>query len=738
VPLCHCDRMIQDGQVEVPLLQLDLLASDWHQDGIDALSHIRMSAGVFLAASLFLTSAARADPGGETEARWIGSWTASQQRMETGNALDPADLRDATLRQIVHLSLGGSQIRLRLSNRFGAMPLRVMAVHLARPASPDSDKIVAGTDQAVTFAGSPQVTIPPHADYISDPAPFPISALSDVAITLHIDAPPEEQTGHPGSRATSYFTHGDLVSALEFPAAKTVEHWYFIAGIDVAAPPEAASVVVLGDSITDGRGATTNRNNRWTDILAQRLQAEPTMRHLAVLNQGIGGNRLLADGLGPNALSRLDHDVIAQSGVRCLIVLEGINDIGMLARSTDASLAEHHTLVERILAAYQQIISRAHMHDIKVIGATLLPFAGSNYYHAGPASEADRQAVNAWIRTLGHFDAVIDFDKITRDPERPVQLLPAFDSGDHLHPSPAGYLAMAQSVPLSLLAASRESRPTIAITFDDLPAHGSLPSGESRMEVAAKIIAALRDANLPPVFGFVIGLRLEEQPADAAVLEAWHSAGNWLGNQTWSHMNLNQHPLEEFGPDVLRDESVLASVMKKEDWHWFRYPFPAEGDTPAKKAGFRDFLRQHGYRVAAVTMSFGDYLWNEPYVRCKAKGDAAALATLETSYLTAAQESIDYYRGLSHTLYQRDIPYVLVMHVGAFDAKMLPQLLRLYRAGGFHFVTLAEAENDEFYRNLTSLDLPPGPETLEEAMQARQLPLPAPTDFNAKLDSLCR
>jgi lysophospholipase L1-like esterase len=687
---------------------------------------------------LFLANTANDVHASDTQTRWTGSWAASQQLVEPSNALDPADLRDLTLRQIVHLSLGGNEIRLRLSNRFGTTPLHVTAVHVARPLSSTSGKIAPASDKELTFSGSSEVTIPAHADYLSDPVSFPATALSDVAITLHIDVPPDEQTGHPGSRATSYLAHGDLVSALDLPGAKTVDHWYFIAGIDVLAPPEARAVVVLGDSITDGRGATTNGNNRWTDVLAQRLQSQPSTRNLAVLNQGIGGNRLLTDGLGPNALARFDHDVIAQPGVRYLIVLEGINDIGMLAHTGEVPRTEHDALVRRIIGAYEQMIARAHPQSIKVIGATVMPFMGSNFYHPGPASEADRQAVNEWIRAPGHFDAMIDFDKVTRDPEHPERLLPAFDSGDHLHPSPAGYAAMAQAVPLSLFMISVDPAPKIAVTFDDLPAHGPLPPGETRLEVISKIISALHDANLPPTYGFVNGSRIEEQPGNADVLQAWHSAGNPLGNHTWSHMNLNQHSLEDFEHDVVRDEPILTSVMKDEDWHWFRYPFLAEGDSPEKAAGFRDFLRQDGYRVAAVTMSFGDYLWNEPYARCKTNGYAAAIATLHDSYLAAADESIEYYRSLSHTLYQRDIPYVLLMHVGAFDAEMLPRLLQLYRAKGFEFVTLAEAERDEFYRSDTDLSLPSGPETLENAMNARQLTLPPRTNFAAQLDALCR
>jgi lysophospholipase L1-like esterase len=388
---------------------------------------------------------------GDAQTHWVASWAASPQLVEPNNSLPLEELSDATLRQIVHLSLGGSQVRLRLSNRFGNIPLHLASVHLARAVSPASEKITPGTDKELIFSGARDVMIPAHADYLSDPVAFPVSGLSDLAITMHFDTPPEEQTGHPGSRATSYLVHGDSVAALEFSApVKKVEHWYFIAGIDVVAASDACAIVLLGDSITDGHGATTNGNDRWPDVLAQRLQAQPASRNVAVDNQGIGGNRLLLDGAGPNALSRIDQDVIAQAGVRYLIVLEGVNDIGMLGRQGEVTAAEHQLLVQQIIGAYQQIVVRAHTHNIKVLGATIMPFVGSEFYHPGPATEADRQAINAWIRTPGHFDAVLDFDKVMSDPDHPDRLLPAFDSGDHLHPSPAGYAAMAQAVPLSL------------------------------------------------------------------------------------------------------------------------------------------------------------------------------------------------------------------------------------------------------------------------------------------------
>jgi lysophospholipase L1-like esterase len=381
---------------------------------------------------------------------WVGSWAASQQVPETQNLLDPELLRDGTLRQIVHLSVGGDRLRVRMSNAFGTAPLHVMAVHVARPVSAASAAIDVGSDTALTFHGAPDVTIPAGAEYLSDAVEFPVAALSNLAITFHMDQPPVGETGHPGSRATSYLVHGDMVSAASLPDATKVDHWYQISGVDVVGPERAAAVVTLGDSITDGHGATTNGNDRWPDVLAARMQADKSARATGVLNEGIGGNRLLLDGLGPNALARFDRDVLAQTAVRAVIVLEGVNDLGTLTRDHDVSAEEHAALVSRIEGAYAQMIERAHAHGVRVIGATILPYVGSGYYHPGPESEADRQAINAWIRGPGHFDSVVDFDQVTRDPQHPDRLLPAYDSGDHLHPGPAGYKAMGNAIPLTL------------------------------------------------------------------------------------------------------------------------------------------------------------------------------------------------------------------------------------------------------------------------------------------------
>jgi len=387
---------------------------------------------------------------------WIASWGASQQIPEPGNALPVDDLRDATVRQIFHLSAGGSALRVHLSNAFGIGALHFTSVHIARPLSPAGSAIDPASDRPLTFAGNPDVTIPPGAEFVSDPIEISVAPLSDLAVSFHLDLPPVGETSHPGSRATSYYVHGDFVGVPTLADPRHVDHWFQVSGIDVLAAPGAApgagAVVTLGDSITDGHGATTNGNNRWTDALAARLQSSPATRNIGVSNQGIGGNHLLTDGLGPNALARFDRDVLAPAGARWVIVFEGVNDLGGLAVKGEVPPADHAALVAHVVAAYQQIIARAHAHGLRVYGATITPYVGSGYYHPGPLSEADRQAVNQWIRAAGNFDAVIDFDAVVRDPGHPDQLLPTYDCGDHLHPSPAGYKAMGAAVPLALFA----------------------------------------------------------------------------------------------------------------------------------------------------------------------------------------------------------------------------------------------------------------------------------------------
>jgi lysophospholipase L1-like esterase len=357
---------------------------------------------------------------------------------EPANRPPEPGLADATLRQVVHVSLGGKRPRVRFSNAFGAKPLNILAAHLAP--SVGGSAIRPEGDRPLKFGGRTSVTIPIGAPMVSDPLDFDLAPLSDVAVTIRVQDPSSAITGHPGARCTSYLQAGDGVTAPDLPRAARTPHWYYLCGVDVdRGDADVAAVAVLGDSITDGRGSPTDGNGRWTDHLARRLHQGEGTAGVGVLNQGLGGNRVLNDGLGPNALARLDRDVLAQPGVRWLIVLEGINDLG--TRSATA---------RDLIGAYEQIIRRAHARDIKVYGATLMPCEGSPYFNR--VLEAARQEVNAWIRESGRFDAVIDFDAATRDPRRPSRLSAATDGGDHLHPGGEGYKIMAAAVDLRLFA----------------------------------------------------------------------------------------------------------------------------------------------------------------------------------------------------------------------------------------------------------------------------------------------
>src|SRR5208282_1285852 len=369
--------------------------------------------------------------------RWVGTWGASPQLTEPRNLPPPPGLTSNTLRQVVQVSIGGKHLRMRFSNAFGTSPVTMNSVHLALSAG--GSAIKTNSDLALMFQGKPSMTIPAGESVLSDTFDFDLTPLSDLAVTIDFGGTSATVTGHPGSRTTSYLQAGDWVLAPDLPKAAKTEHWYILTGIDVAANSSSAAIVTLGDSITDGRGSGTDRNDRWPDALARRLQADKTIADFAVLNEGIGGNCVLRGGLGPTALARFDRDVLSQSGVHWLIVLEGVNDIG---GSHDASVATN------LIAAYGKMIEQAHAHHIRVYGATILPFGGSFYDQ--PAHEAAREAVNNWIRTGGRFDAMIDFDAAMRNPQNPSHLLPAADSGDHLHPNETGYKIMADAIDLKL------------------------------------------------------------------------------------------------------------------------------------------------------------------------------------------------------------------------------------------------------------------------------------------------
>ncbi len=278
----------------------------------------------------------------------------------------------------------------------------------------------------------------------------------------------------------------------------------------------------------------------------------------------------------------------------------------------------------------------------------------------------------------------------------------------------------------------------IAFTFDDLPAHGPLPPGEARPAVVRSILATLKAEKMPPVYGFVNGFRVRDYPYQIEILRAWHDAGEPLGNHTYSHPSLDQSSAKAFIADIARNEAVLKKVDPNGDWHWFRYPFLDEGDTLAKRQAVQQYLKANGYRTAEVTMDFEDYMWNDAYARCAAKHDAAAVASLEASYLGTADHFIGVFRGLAKKLYGRDIPYVLLLHVGAFDARMLPRLIALYRARGFEFVTLEQAEADPAYRFDPNIGYPGGGTLMELTAKVRGVNFPDDKYPEKQLDAMCR
>jgi lysophospholipase L1-like esterase len=395
---------------------------------------------IFVLAVLTATNLCRAQPTNDARnGHWVGTWGASPQLTEPQNLPPPPGLSGNTLRQVVQVSIGGKKLRVRFSNAFGTSPVTMSAAHIAMSAGGGAIKME--SDQALTFDGRPSVIIPPGVFILSDAFDFDLAPLSDVAITIHFEGASGDVTGHPGSRTTSYLQAGDSISTADLPAAARTQHWYILSDIEVEAENSSAAIVTLGDSITDGRGSGTDKNDRWPDDLARRLQSEKSTANIAVLNEGIGGNCVLRGGLGPTALSRFDRDVLSQSGARWLIVLEGVNDIGG---------SWNDIVATNLISAFEKIIDQAHAKNIRVYGATILPFAGSQY--SSPAHEAARQSVNDWIRHRGKFDAVIDFDAAMRDSQNPTHLLPAADSSDHLHPNEAGYKMMADAIDLKLFA----------------------------------------------------------------------------------------------------------------------------------------------------------------------------------------------------------------------------------------------------------------------------------------------
>lgn len=379
------------------------------------------------------------------DVRWVAAWGAAP--VSAGPSL-----KAQTVRQRIRTSIGGARVRIRLSNLFGSAPVTIGPVHVAKPA--DGAAIKPGTDRAATFDGKATVTIAEGGSALSDPVALPMAALEELAVSLHLPDGAGESTVHGFGNQAAFFANGDVTAAVKFPEGETDNRRYFLTDVEVAADPAASAIVILGDSITDGVGSTVNQNARWPDVLATRLQADPMYATIAVVNAGIAGNRIVNDAAapyrGPSSLLRFDRDALDKPGVRWILLLQGGNDI---SGADVLKTPQDKVSAQQIIDGMKALIARAHAKGIKIWGATLLPKEGTEF-PAPPtaAAEAKREEVNAWIRTAGAFDAVVDFDKLMRDPAHPDRLLPAFDSGDHLHPNDAGYKAMAAAVDLQWFA----------------------------------------------------------------------------------------------------------------------------------------------------------------------------------------------------------------------------------------------------------------------------------------------
>jgi lysophospholipase L1-like esterase len=393
---------------------------------------------LLLLCTLPTTFAAAAD-------HWVGTWATSPMAAKNPTAKFGAEGTDGTtLREIVHISLGGPSVRAIFTNEFGLDPLTIGGAQIAL--STEASAITPASALTLTFNGKPSITIPPGALVVSDPVPLKVAPGSNLAVSLFLpDQPVTQLTLHSFADQTNYLAPGNVISAASLDNPTPFYSWDFLKGIDVTADEKAASIVTFGDSITDGAHSTRDANARWPDVLARRLQADKKTDHLSVLNEGIGGNRVLHDTTGPSALARFDRDVLAQAGVKYLVIMESINDIG---HATDPAKPYDVVTADDLIAGLTQLAIRAHTHGIKVYGATLTPFVGAKYQ--SPAGEEMRQTINQWIRTTNQLDGVIDFDKVTTDPTHPGMFLILDDSGDHLHPGDAGYKAMGESIDLKL------------------------------------------------------------------------------------------------------------------------------------------------------------------------------------------------------------------------------------------------------------------------------------------------
>lgn len=397
--------------------------------------------------AVVLTAQSR-EPNDASE-HWVTTWATAQQLVAGGRpggppANLPATFVDQTVRMIVRVSLGGRSVRIELSNMVGAQPLEIGSAHIGLYKG--AGEIVDRTDRVLTFSGKPLFTIPPGALAVSDPVNLEIAPLSDLAVSLYLPRDTGPPTNHMLGLHTAYISKGDVSGSRSIPDAATMFAYAWLASVDVAAPADAFTVVALGDSITDGFATTRDANKAWPTLLAKRLNGNKATQRVAVVNQGISGNQVLRDGAGLSALARLDRDVLTRPGVRWVILLEGINDINIRGRLDGPNAVTS----DELIWGYRQMIARCHAHGINVIGATIMPEEGVPT--ASERGEEIRQAVNRWIRAKGNFDAVVDFDAVVRDRERPVRLAPEFDPGDHIHPNDVGNQAMVDAFDFSLFS----------------------------------------------------------------------------------------------------------------------------------------------------------------------------------------------------------------------------------------------------------------------------------------------